>query len=427
MTTENDKAWVRYLEAKQIVFDQPSYFIEASELKTLANREPRLLAKFDTPEQLAQPLKQAGYTLLPTRNGQYQLVRGNLFVALPSCPATDAFTPKLSFPLLTAGRGSGEAQYIDHAFNTGLLTYFLGLDTIYQTIRGREYTGQFEFQLSGLEIRVESVQIEVDAGYESMYDIVLLEAKIGVPQHFNIRQMYYPYRHFTELAPQKRIRNIFLAYDLASASYHLYEFIFREKRDPLSAEMEKCTIFRLTPPANLTLHDLIDVRFQTHNQLVPQADDLNKIFELLTVVEAGINRAEDVADYFVFDKRQSSYYREAAEYLGLITSARYEGYSLTNLGIQVLSEPTDAQTRILAKVVVNSWIFVKLIGRAGIKGIFTDTDIDAVIASVQGKDGTAHYGGTTIPRRHRTIVAWIRWLAQEIGGFKINPDNYQLV
>src|SRR5258708_23031066 len=216
--------------------------------------------------------------------------------------------------------------------------------------------------------------------------------------------VYYPYRHFTELVPQKRVRNIFLAYDLASASFHLYEFALRQKHDPLSVEMEKLSIYRLAPPVRLTFLDLIDVRFQTHNRLVPQADDLNKIFELLTVVEAGINRAEDVADYFVFDKRQSSYYREAAEYLGLITSARYEGYSLTNLGIQVLSEPTDAHTRILAKAVVNSWIFVKLIGRAGIKGIFTDTDIDAVIASVQGKDGTAHYGGTTIPPLRQTIV-----------------------
>ncbi len=427
METENDKAWARYLEAKHIVFDQPSYFVEAAELKRLAKREPRLLAKFDTPEQLAQPLKKAGYTLLPTRNGQYQLVRGNLFVVLPSCTDTDAFMPKLSFPLLTAGRGSGEAQYIDYAFNTGLLTYFLGLDTIYQTICGREFTGQFEFQLSGLEIRVGSVQIEVDAGYESMYDIVLLEAKIGVPQHFNIRQMYYPYRHFTELVPQKRVRNIFLAYDLASASFHLYEFAFRQKHDPLSVEMEKCSIYRLAPLVRLTLHDLIDVRFQTHNRLVPQADDLNKIFELLTVVEAGINRAQDVADYFVFANRQSSYYREAAEYLGLITSSRYEGYALTNLGIQVLSEPTDSQTRILAKVVVNSWIFVRLIRRAGTNGIFTDTDIDAVIASVQDKGGKAHYGGTTIPRRRQTIVAWIRWLAQEIGCFKIAAGAYQAV
>jgi hypothetical protein len=427
MTTENDRAWARYLEAKNIIFDQPAYPIEAAELKALAMREPRLLAKFDTPEQLAQPLKQAGYTVIPTRNGQYQLVRGNLFIALPRCGLTDIFAPKLSFPLVTAGRGSGEAQYIDYAFNTGLLAHFLDLDVMYQTIRGREYTGRFEFVLSELEFQVESVQIEVDAGYESIYDVILVEAKIGVPEYFNVRQMYYPYRHFDELALQKRVRNVFLAYDLPSASYHLYEYIFREQRDPLSADMEKCAVYRLVPPAHLTIHDLIDARFQTHNQLVPQADNLNKVFELLTAVDAGINNAEDVADYFVFDKRQSSYYREAAEYLGLITSSHGEGYELTNLGIQVLSEPADTQARILAKVVVNSWIFVKLIRHAGANGKFTDADIDTIIASVQGADGTAHYSGTTVPRRRRTIVAWIKWLAQEMGCFEVSIDGYRLI
>lgn len=150
MTTENDRAWARYTEAKNINFDQPAYPVEATELKALTKREPRLLAKFDTPEQLAQPLKRAGYTVIPTRNGQYQLVRGNLLIALPRCGHTDIFAHKLSFPLVTAGRGSGEAQYIDYALNTGLLAHFLDLDVKYQTIRGREYSKRFEFLLSGL-------------------------------------------------------------------------------------------------------------------------------------------------------------------------------------------------------------------------------------------------------------------------------------
>lgn len=427
MTTKNDTAWASYLEAKNITFDQLTYTIEASELMALTGREPRLLAKFDSPDQLALPLKNAGYTLIPTRNGQYQLVRGSLFVDLPPCQYTDIFTPQLAFPLMTAGRGSGESQYIDQAFNTGLLMHFLGLDGMYQTIRGRERTGQFDFFLSGLEFHVESVQIEVDAGYESIYDIVLIEAKIGVPKHFNVRQMYYPYRHFTALAPQKRVRNIFLAYDIPTQSYHFYEYIFHEKQDPFSISLEKCSTYRLTPPAQLSIHDLIDVRAQTHSQLVPQADDLNKVFELLTLVDAGINHIEEVADYFVFNIRQSSYYREAAEYLGLISSSRKYGYKLTDLGIRLLSEPADRQTYLLAKVVVNSWIFIKLVYRAGAKGVFTTADIDAIIAAVPDATGAAHYSGTTVTRRRQTIVAWIRWLAQEMGCFKVNANSYQFV
>src|SRR5438045_189595 len=107
----------------------------------------------------------------------------------------------------------------------------------------------------------------------------------------------------------------------------------------------------------------MDARFQSRNWLVPQADDLNKVFELLNLVEAGLNRAADVADYFVFDQRQSSYYREAAEYLRLITT--YQGiYELTDLGIMLLSEPASTQLALLARIVVNSWIFVELIEQA---------------------------------------------------------------
>src|SRR5579872_6849743 len=118
MTTENDSAWTLYCEAKNIVFDQPSYLIEAAELKKITQREPRLLAKFDTPSQLPQPFKDAGYTLVPVKNGLYRLVRGDLFIKVADCNTSSTFTPTLTFPLLTAGRGSGESQYIDQAFNT---------------------------------------------------------------------------------------------------------------------------------------------------------------------------------------------------------------------------------------------------------------------------------------------------------------------
>jgi hypothetical protein len=422
MTTSNDSAWQRYLSAKEIDFTQPSYTIEADELRELAQREPRLLAKFDTPDQLPQPFRESGYTLLPVRNGRYQLVPGNLFVELAECQTEENFVSDLPFPLITAGRGSGESQYIDQAFNTGLLRKFLNIDEMYQTIRGREYTKHFSFDFLGQHISVESVQIEVDAGYEALHDLILIEAKTGVPASFNIRQLYYPYRHFSALVPQKRVRNVFLAYDIPTASYSLYEFSFLKAHDPLSADMKRCIRYKIAPPEQLTFFDLIDARFQTHNSLVPQADDLNKVFELLMLVEAGFNRAVDVADYFVFDPRQSSYYREAAEYLGLIANSRESGYILTEMGIELLATATDAQRRTLAKVVVNSWIFIALVQRADVQRTFTESDIDNVIMSARNLDGTQHYGGSTVPRRRHTIIAWIRWLAQEIGCFSIDND-----
>lgn len=427
MATENDKGWQKYLQAKGIHFDQPSYLVSATELKQLAEREPRLLSKFDTPEQLAAPIRAAGFTLLPVRNGQYLLVRGNLFVEIFPCPLQRQFASRLAFPLATAGRGSSESQYIDQAFNEGLLAEFLGIEgPLLQTIRGREYTGQFRFSLAGVEVAVESVQIEVDSGYESLRDIVLVEAKIGVPRHFNVRQLYYPYRHFSLLAPQKRIRTVFLGYDIPTSAYHLYEYGFPRPNDPLSVQQQKCSVYRIAVQPRLTIYDLLDRRFETSNDIVPQADDLNKVYELLLLVESGVNNARDVADYFVFDQRQSSYYREEAEYLGLLQSDAGENYVLTAGGIAVLSEPAQTKARALARAVVNSWVFRDLIVRAQINGRFAVEDIDRIIGAAKMPDGQPRYSGSTIPRRRRTIVAWLRWLEQEIGCFKSSAGEFFL-
>lgn len=428
MTTENDKAWQLYLKTKGIVFDQPAYWVEATELRTVTGREPRLLAKFDTPDQLPKPFREAGYTVLPIRNGRYQILRGNLFIEIPVCATHTEFQPVLPFPLETTGRGSGEAQYIDQAFNIGLLAHFLDLRDMYLTIRGREFTGAFEFQLQGVRVQVDSVQIEVDAGYEALQDIVLIEAKTGIPRYFNVRQIYYPYRHFSALVPHKRLHNLLLIYDIQAASYHLYEYAFLELADPLSVYLTRCTTYRIAPAARLSIyeHRLIDAHFETRNQLVPQADDLNKVYEMLTLIDAGLIRAEEIADYFVFDKRQSSYYREAAEYLGLISPFQRGMYTLTDLGVKLLSEPPEAKTLMLAKVVINSWIFAELIRRAGRNGLFTDADIDAMIASVKNTDGSQRYTGTRVGRRRRTIISWLRWLARELGCFAVSGSGYTL-
>lgn len=50
------------------------------------------------------------------------------------------------------------------------------------------------------------VQVEVDLGCEGRRDIVLIEAKVGQPQDFIIRQLFYPYRKWKPEIPQKRVR-----------------------------------------------------------------------------------------------------------------------------------------------------------------------------------------------------------------------------
>lgn len=428
MTSQNDRAWTQYLQAKGLILDGTSYTVVSDELKQLTGREPRLLAKFDQPDQLPVPFKHAGYTLLPVANGVYTLFQGNVFVPIPACSHQQLFTGRAPFHLETADRGSGESQYIDQAYIIGILSNFVSIprSDLFLTIRGRERVHPFQFSFAGISFDVNGVQIEVDAGYEGPRDIVLIEAKIGIRGYFNVRQLYYPYRHFAQLVPKKRVRLIFVAYDLAANRYYLYEVAFQQRDDPGSWHFLKCQTYQLPTTSVSHVDDLIDTRFTTGTDVVPQADDLNRIIELLDMINNGQQTAQEVAESFDFNQRQSHYYREAAEYLGLVEDSRGR-YQLTPHGQQIVVADVQKKREFLARSIVNSWIFAELIDRARRRPekIFRVEDIDQIIASAT-KGSTQRYNNSTIPRRRRTIVAWIRWLSEQFACFEAQGSEYQL-
>ncbi|HDD24394.1 MAG TPA: hypothetical protein ENF52_03045, partial [Chloroflexi bacterium] len=165
--------------------------------------------------------------------------------------------------------------------------------------------------------------------------------------------------------------------------------------------------------------------FETTSDIVPQADDLNKVLELLTLINRGQNTTNEIADYFIFTPRQSNYYGEAAEYLGLIT--REHGvFEMTERGRDWIAASPEKQQKFAAKLVVNSWVFRELTSTARRKGYFTDEDIEKVIAMARMPNGRQRYTQSTVGRRQRTIVAWIRWLTEQFGIFTYDNGKYRL-
>lgn len=385
------------------------------------------MAKVDDPEQLPKVLKNAGYSLLAVTNGSYLIFQGNVFAPVPDCPIQSVYDPRTEFPLETIGRGTGESEYLDNAFNTGLLSDFTGSGVLYLTIRGRERTKRFNFLIgaSNIEINVNGVQIEVDAGYEGENDIVLVEGKIGNRSHFNIRQLYYPFRHFSQLVPQKKVRTVFFSYDLSRATYSLYEFGFENPEVFDSIYPIKCCVYSLSRPQTFAFEALFDRNYETVNNIVPQADDLNKILELLTLINSGQNTVTDIADHFVFDVRQSNYYGEAAEFLGLITRNRGV-FELTERGFQFISTDPSRQQLFIAKLVINTWFFKELLRRARRKRFFTELDIRTLIDAVEKESGNKRYTQSTVGRRIKTIVSWSRWISEEFRSFEFKEGKFFL-
>src|SRR5438309_8717366 len=68
---------------------------------------------------------------------------------------------------------------------------------------------------------------------------------------------------------------------------------------------------------------------------IPQADDIIKIMDLPLAIAENIDTSKLVAARYGFDERQSNYYLEAAEVLGLITK-RGTKYRLTEDGKKYL-------------------------------------------------------------------------------------------
>jgi hypothetical protein len=222
--------------------------------------------------------------------------------------------------------------------------------------------------------------------------------------------------------PSKKIRTLFFAYDVTKATYSMYEFGFRNEEILSSIYPIECCVYSLVAPSIYLVDDIVDKNFVSENNIIPQADDLNKIFELLTLINSGQNTVPEIADYFVFTERQSNYYGEAAESLGLIT--RQKGvFELTERGEDFISMPPQLQQNFILKLVTNSWYFQSLLKKGRKKGYFTRGDIQDLILSVKSDKGDNRYSSSTIGRRVITLMAWCRWISDEFKSFRIEDDK----
>ncbi|MFN3427931.1 MAG: DUF6997 domain-containing protein, partial [Candidatus Thermochlorobacter sp.] len=152
---------------------------------------------------------------------------------------------KLNFELETSRIGNSEMQHLDFAFASSLLREFLEDDSLVLTIRGRKYTPKFEFYAGKhrQKLSVESVQTEIDAGYEGKDQVVLIEAKNASTKNTIIRQLYYPFRQW-KTHTQKKVSLLF--FEKRKNEYSLWQFGFTDKYDYNSIELLKSAKFIIT-------------------------------------------------------------------------------------------------------------------------------------------------------------------------------------
>lgn len=136
----------------------------------------------------------------------------------------------------TSEIGNSEMQHLDFAYASSLVRKFMNDDSLVLTIRGRKYTPQFSFNVGNQYLTVESVQTEVDAGYEGKNQIALIEAKNSNTNNTIIRQLFYPFRQWSHHS-NKSVKTLFFA--KRGNLYSLWQFDFTDINDYNSIKLSK--------------------------------------------------------------------------------------------------------------------------------------------------------------------------------------------
>lgn len=392
--------------------------VTASEIRERTGLEPRLMAKFDHRDQLPGALARLGLFLLPTRNGEYTLVRGQGYHALEPCPPVQDFPSRAEFTLRTLEQGLSESQFLDLAYHAGVLSHFSGVPSLYPTIRGRKRAPRFSFQVAGLPLEVEGVQVEVDAGYEGPRDVLILEAKIGEPADFHLRQLYYPFRFWSTLT-DKTVRPVFFTYEPREAVIRLREYRFDPPDHYRGPVLVRAAAYRLRPrQARLPLPEA-----RPGSALrVPQADDLEKVARLPFLVAEGLDDPGRLAREVGFTPRQGGYYAEACQMLGLL-ELREGRLALTRLGQDYVTLPVEPRHELLARAV----LALPIMHRALAELVLAPSrrlDQAALEELVRRESGL---GGSTVSRRAGTLRRWFAWLGRALGAVRVGRNHLELV
>jgi hypothetical protein len=243
----NTSPWKAIYDAYQIKehnFDDKPFIINAEQIKRATahfkktnEKEVRILCKQDSREDRPDVFVANNLFLLPTKNGEYAIVKGEGYIDIPAIKSVATiYTSKLDFQLDTSLIGNSEMQHLDFAYASSLIRTFMEDDSLVMTIRGRKYTPKFTFKVGKQIITAQSVQTEVDAGYEGRNQVVLIEAKNSSTKNTIIRQLFYPYRQWQQHT-EKQVKTLF--FEKRGNYYSLWQYVFKDPNDYNSIQLVK--------------------------------------------------------------------------------------------------------------------------------------------------------------------------------------------
>lgn len=402
--------------------------LTAQQLKVF--REPRHMGKIDHEENLPEVFADNGLSILTLSNSSYRIGRFEIFQQLPEWTMPGDEVENLNFPdgleTLDISNLTSEPAVLNAAFSSSMLQTFCD-DDLVLTVSGRMRTGLFDFQVKeksgGLHsISVSNAQMEIDAGYEGKNALYIFEAKNHSAKNFNLRQIYYPTRSWS-LKIKKRVVPVFLTH--SNDVFDLYQFDFANPNELSSAVLTSHRRFMLahkTPKTEDLLEQARRVRSRTpmindNTSLTPfpQADNFEKVVDLVSILLEEPRSVDDLATYFSFDPRQSDYYYNAAKYLGLATTAKDEETQIelrraTPEAERIFSLPYREKYTALASKALQILPLAEAYEFLVTEN--TRPTIDQIVTSMEHYPPTSQLAESTKRRRAQTLLSWVDWLSR---------------
>ena len=391
------------------------FIISANQIKEF--REPRLMTKFDHKINLPNIFTSNNLSILPITRGNYVI---SSFSAYKEFDEPSQDVQKISIPAhiqsLMPQFLVSEAIALNCANACGILNDFLEDDELVSTVSGRMSSGSFEFSINTAlgtkNITVSNSQIEIDAAYEGIHYLSLFEAKRDLSDDFLIRQLYYPFRVWSERVT-KTVKSIFLIF--SNGMFNLYQYQFEDPQNYNSLKLVKQKNYVIV--TEICLADIENLLrtvplVQEPDISFPQADRMSRIVNLIELLNEKPMTKQDITSEYAFDERQTNYYTDAGRYLGLIDKTHDEDgnilFHLSTCGHRIMSlEYKERQLALVTQILMHK-VFNETLKLHLQYGEMPDKQ---TIIQIMKRSNLYHVeSDSTYLRRSSTVVGWVNWI-----------------
>lgn len=416
--TKNDKAWEKLFEKHDIlnnIYKNGFYEISADSIREF--REPRLMAKFDHENNLPKIFRKNKLSILPLSTKSYIIGDFSLFEKInydesiiPKQMSIPSYISTISPPL------TSEQAALHCAYVTGMINDFMGEEALF-SVSGKMGTGNFQYYVSGSmgtkkTIQVNSAQIEIDGGWESYNYFMLVEAKREKVKDFNIRQLFYPYRVWKNRTV-KEIIPVFFTY--SNDVFHFFEYKFEDVNNYNSLVLVRQKNY-IVNYEKITQEDVNEVaervtKFVPEPEVpFPQADDFEKVIDLLDKLYEEDLTKDDIAESMDFDVRQSDYYYNSCLYLGLANKYKLKDgvyVTLNDNGRKLVEMPYRQKRLKLAELILQHKVFKEVYDKFEKDG---HASKQFIVERMKKNNLYNIKSEVTFHRRASTISGWVKWI-----------------